>query len=281
MTRRIFILAVVAIVIAISVAFLPLSETKTDSKIRHQSEQGEVARAEGFGESSPMHEVRKILTAKSFVLADGTVVRLACLQAPNVQEKSGEMRAGEPEGEQSKAALADLLKGQKVTLHPEPPLLDRHDRRVAFATLADGRMVQKEMLKQGHAMVYPFADQREYLAELLAIEKEARTAKRGIWGNAYWQPASTDMPAVEKERFQLVQGIVKQVAQVGGNWYLNFGEDYKTDFTAFVPKQDYSAHFNKMDLKKLEGKKALLRGWVYNRDGVTIDLVLPEQLEVH
>ena len=57
-----------------------------------------------------------------------------------------------------------------------------------------------------------------------------------------------------------MQGIIQKVATAGGNWYLNFGDNYKTDFTGFIQKADYSQQFRKYDLKSLQGKTVLLRG---------------------
>jgi endonuclease YncB( thermonuclease family) len=222
----------------------------------------------------------KALNGKSFVLKDGTIVRLASLQVPNIQETTGLMRAGEPMGENSQEFLQKLIAGKKLELRPEPPMIDRKGRRVAIARLADGTSVQENILRAGMGVVYPFPYNKDFLPEMLSAEKEARTAKRGIWSNLYWKPTSASTLHIEKERYQLVHGTIQKVATAGGNWYLNFGEDYKTDFTGFIQKADYSQQFRKYDLKSLQGKTVLLRGWVYRRDGVMMDIAMPEQIEV-
>lgn len=224
--------------------------------------------------------VEKALNGKSLELADGTIVRLASLQVPNIKETSGLLRAGEPMGEDSQAFLQKLVAGKKLELRPEPPLIDRKGRRVAIAKLEDGTTVQESVLHAGMGVVYPFPDNKEFLTEMLAAEKEARNAGHGIWANEYWKPADSNAVHVEKERYQLVQGTIRKVATAGGNWYLNFGDNYKTDFTGFIQKADYSQQFRQYSLKSLEGKKVILRGWVYNRDGVMMDIVMPEQIEV-
>lgn len=257
MTRRIYFRALCAAFIGASVAFLPL-----------------------WGQESAYFRVKTVPNAKTLQLEGGTTVRLACLQAPNVKEATGQLRPGEPRGEEAKAALARLVKGHQIRLQPEPPVLDRHGRRLAFVTLDNGQEVQQEMLKAGMAMVYPFPDNRDKLPGLLAAERGARKAKRGIWADPYWQPAQAATVAAPKERYQLVQGVVRQVASAGGNWYLNFGEDYKTDFTAMIKQADYLHYFSGQDLTLLQGKTVLLRGWVYARDGVMVDVTLPEQIEV-
>lgn len=272
MARRNLLLAAGAALIAAGVAYLPQSPVKQATL--PQQEQRQQAKA------LPALAASEVINGKSLVLEGGAVVRLASIQVPNVQETSGQMREGEEGGEAAKAALANLVKGQKIALQPKQPALDRKGRRVAFAVLEDGRSVQEEMIKSGYALAYPFLDHREKLPALLALEKEARNAKRGIWKLPYWQPVAADEVTVEKERFQLVQGVVKQVAQAGGNWYLNFGDDYKTDFTGFIAKGDIRTGFDDYDIRGLQGKKVILRGWVYNRDGVAMDLNQHEQIEV-
>lgn len=276
MTRRNFLLATGAALIAAAVVFLPQSTLNQPAQKRADEDQIIPKQAHPLVPSQAI----KVFNAKSFALGGGEVVRLACLQAPNIQEIGGQRRAGEPYGKEAKAALEALLKGQKITLQPRRPILDRNGRRVAFAVLADGRVVQEQMVKAGYAMVYPFVDQRESLPALLALEKEARKAQRGIWKLPYWQPVSANEITVEKERFQLVQGVVQQVAQAGGNWYLNFGDDYKTDFTGFIAKGDINTGFDDYNLRGLQGKEVILRGWVYNRDGVAMDLNQLEQIEI-
>jgi endonuclease YncB( thermonuclease family) len=230
------------------------------------------------------YHVTRVFNGKSFQVTGGLTVRLACLQVPNIPEKSGKMRAGQPMGEEATKALTRLIKGKKVTLSPFPAMIDRHGRRVAIATLPDGQTVQAELLQQGMAVVYPFPDQQENLAELLEIERHARQAKRGIWGHPYWKPVQAENlvgTRLNADRYQLVEGIVQEVAQVGknGDWYLNFGSDRHTDFTAYINKKDYTQYFKKRDLHALQGKRILLRGWVYSRDGIMMDIIQPEQIE--
>ncbi len=224
-------------------------------------------------------KVQKVINGKTLILENGILVRLASLQVPNIHELTGKKRPGEPLGEEAAQTLRQLVEGKKVSLLPDPPQMDRHGRRLAFLTLADGRSVQEEMLKAGMALVYPFADQRDKAKELLAAEKEARAAQRGIWADAYWEPADAASIRVPRERYQLVRGIISKVAGAGGNWYLNFGKDYKTDFTAFIKGSDYRKYFKNYNLMDLQGKQVLLRGWVYRRDGAAMDVVLPEQIE--
>lgn len=225
--------------------------------------------------------VKRVLNGKSFMLESGQTVRLASIQVPNVQETKGLKRPGEPLGTQSHQALIDLVQNQSVRLEFAPEKEDRKGRWIALAYLADGRNIQAEMISQGWAAVYPFPDLRKPLKKWLQLEQKARTAKRGIWQHDYWQPQADDrIDTGGKERFLLVEGVIEKAAKVKGGWYLNFDDNWKTDFTGVISKADTKAFFKKDDLKRFEGKKVRLRGWIYRHNGPAIDIHQPEQIEV-
>lgn len=259
MTREIFAFLAAAAILLAGVAFLPRG---------------------GGAEQANIYTAATALNGKSFVLDNGETVRLAGLQAPNVAETSGKMRAGEPMGEAAREALADLVQGKRMRLEYGPQPRDRHGRHVAFVYLEDGRPVQEEMIKAGWALVYGFPDNRERLPRLLPLEEEARRAGRGIWADPYWQPQPAEKVRADGERYLLAEGVLQSAKQVRGNWYLNFGADWKTDFTAMIRKEDYRAYFAKRDLSALEGEKLRLRGWVYRYNGPMMDIAIPEQIEI-
>lgn len=223
--------------------------------------------------------VTQVINAKSFSLQTGDTVRLASLQAPNVQETTGKKRPGEPMGEQAREALQSLVQGKEVRLELGDEPRDRHGRLVAQAYLADGQWIQGALLEAGMVMVYPFSDSGAQLDDMLQLEQQARSAKKGIWAHPYFSVISDREAADYKERFKLVEGTVQEVAEVRGNTYLNFGEDWKTDFTAFIAKEDRK-YFKTTDLESLKHKKIRVRGWLYSRNGPAMDLNAPGQIEL-
>ena len=225
--------------------------------------------------------VKHVHNGKSFTAKSGKKVRLASLQVPNIRETHGLKRPGEPMGKQSHQALIDLIQNQTLTLEFGPEKKDRKGRFVAIARLKDGRSVQEAMISEGWALAYPFPDLRKPLPAWLKLENKARQAKRGIWQNSYWDPQSSDgVDTGGKERYLLVEGVVKKVAKVKGGWFLNFDEDWKTDFSGVISKQDAKTLFKKYDVKALAGKRVRLRGWTYRYNGPAMDLHQPEQIEI-
>jgi endonuclease YncB( thermonuclease family) len=230
---------------------------------------------------APEFEVKRVLNGKSLQLVDGRIVRLASLQVPNITEQTGLKRAGQPMGVQSHQALIDLVQGKKLRLEFGAQKEDRKGRLIALAYLPDGRNLQAEMISAGWGMVYPFPDLVEPLPAWLRLEDAARKAGKGIWQNDYWQPrAALRLPEENpEERFMLVEGIAKKVAKVKGGWFINFDQDWKSDFTAVISKEDAKEHFQGKDLSWLEGKRLRMRGWIYRYNGPAMDIHQPQQIE--
>jgi micrococcal nuclease len=78
------------------------------------------------------------------------------------------------------AFLIRIAKGQVVTLAFDRDRMDRHGRTLAYVTLADGRMLNRELLHAGWAIVYQRFDFR-YKDDFLRAEAAARSAGRGLW----------------------------------------------------------------------------------------------------
>jgi hypothetical protein len=81
--------------------------------------------------------------------------------------------------------------------------------------------------------------------------------------------------------FQIVEGRVEDVAESRGRIYLNFGEDWRTDFTATVAPSDRDSFSGSgIQLPDLEGRAIRVRGWLERRNGPMIDVTHPEQIEL-
>ena len=103
-----------------------------------------------------------------------------------------------------------------------------------WRTLArDGLWVQGEMLQPGSPASIP-SPITASAAELLALEGQARAARLGIWADPFYAvlaPEAVDARA-DAGSFEIAEGRVRDAAAVAGRAYLNFGADYRSDFTA-------------------------------------------------
>ena len=68
---------------------------------------------------------------------------------------------------------------------------------------------------------------------------------------------------------------------VGGRYFLNFGEDYLTDFTVTIAPPDMRNFRSEgVDLNALEGKRVRVRGWMESYNGPNMLISTPRAIEV-
>ena len=228
--------------------------------------------------------VTEVVDGDTLFLDNGLKVRLSAIQAPKLPLGRPGFKTW-PLAENAKDALSQMAYRKNVQLFYGGKERDRYDRALAQAFIGtqDDLWIQEEMLRQGWARIYTWPDTWQNSDRLYAAEREARNANRGIWAHDYYEIRSPDPNnlAQDVDSFQIVEGIVTSVADIRGRIYLNFGADYKTDFTIAIEKNDRKRFKStSYDLKELAGATVRIRGWVELTNGPIIWLDHPERLEV-
>nr|WP_207160497.1 thermonuclease family protein [Rhodospirillum rubrum] len=206
---------------------------------------------------------------ETVVLRGGQVVRLAEIIGPETQGAA-----------RTQAALGALVVGQTLRLYGESPRADRYGRLHAHGVTADGRWVQGALVEAGLARVVVRDGESALSGALLALEERARRAGRGLW-----PPASAASPppgalAATEDGFQVVEGRIVSAARAGRRIYLNFGADWRSDFTVSLSE----AMLGRLlamgrDPLAWAGRPVRVRGWVTRRNGPLLDLPHPMALE--
>ncbi len=223
---------------------------------------------------------RTVVDGDTLVLDDGTEVRLVGIQAPKLPLGRAGFVAW-PLAEAAKRALEEMALGRRLGLSYGGRRLDRHGRALAHLHDEDGLWLQGELLRLGLARVYTFADNRALAAEMLAAERQARAAGRGIWGHSFYRPRSPQEAGRFIGSFQLVEGRVLDAAVVRGRAYLNFGADWRSDFTVSIsPRDRRRFEADDIDPTGFAGRLVRVRGWLKSYNGPMIEASHPEQIEV-
>lgn len=214
-------------------------------------------------------------------LEDGRVLRLSGIDAPRPPAGADPARRW-PLAEGAAALLGDLTAGQPLSLAVEVAE-DRYGRVLAQVTREDGLWIQGEMLRRGLARVQTRADAHARTPEMLAVEAEARAARRGLWRTrAYAVRDAADTARLSRDRdsFQVVEGTVMSAAKVKNLIYLNFGSDWREDTTVSIDSAAAKACARAgLDPLALQGRMVRVRGWVTERNGPMIAVTHPEQIE--
>ncbi len=228
--------------------------------------------AEELAWSAPL-AVARVLAGDRLALADGRTVRLAGLRLP----------AGKAAlAEQARAALAGLLADQAVRLGTAAAPIDRYGDLVAQVERADGRWLQGALLEQGLAMVETRPGEVARAAAMLALEQTARAQRRGLWADPALAPHDAARLANATGSFEIVQGRVLRVAPTKDYVYLNFGADWRSDFTVRVRRAELDGRFEQagLDVLALAGRRIEVRGFVLEAGGPLIELSHPEQIQL-
>ncbi len=223
--------------------------------------------------------VVEVVDGDTVVLDSGLAVRLVGIQAPKLP-LGREGFVAWPLADEAKAALEEMVLERSVGLFYGGLETDRHGRALAHLVRDDGLWLQGELLRHGWARVYGFRDNRAKLPVMLALEAEAREAGRGIWAKPFYRVLATEDTEAHLGSLQLVEGLVLDVAVVKGRGYLNFGPDWRTDFTVAIAPADLRAfEAEGFDITALEGHFIRVRGWLKFFNGPMIDATHPEQVE--
>ena len=236
-------------------------------------------------EPGPIHTVTRVIDAETVTLDDGSEVRLIGALSPRARDGDATEGAWPAENE-AMAALNSLVLGHTVKLAFGGQRSDRYGRTLAHLfTDKDGEniWVQGELLRSGHARAYGLFGSYDCGPELLAHEKIARDGHVGLWALSLYRPK----PATEagllmhvRSQFHIVTGKVRNVSRTKSAVYLNFGDDWKTDFTARIGKATLSKNSQwAAALEALQGQDISVRGWIERRNGPLIDVVDISQIE--
>ncbi len=233
--------------------------------------------------------VTAINGGETLILDDGRAVRLMGVIGPKRARgaPASEARA------QMETTLSALVLGKKISLQLDKRQRDRYGRLLAQIMIGSGTdavWLQGKLIEDGLARVISFPENRLCVSELLAKENGARLAQRGFWKTGFFavRPAEAeDLLFKLAESYEIVEGEVRNVTELKGRFYINFGQNWRRDFTAFVSASsarrfDAGAQDgeNKIDLTQLRGHHVRVRGWLKNFNGPSITVTHPEQIEI-
>ena len=217
-----------------------------------------------------------VLNGATVRFATGDTARLAGVDAPRMANRND---GPWPHAEASRRALAGLVLDRRVRIFHAGRRADRYGRLIVHLFVGT-RWVQGALVSAGHVRVRSYAGNRLRIAELLAREARARRGGLGLWAYARYAVRTPETVRRDPESWQIVEGRVRAVAAYRDVTYLNFGANWRTDFTVRIgaaARRLFRAAG--IDPKALEGRAIRVRGWVRRRNGPLIVATHPEQIE--
>lgn len=126
-----------------------------------------------------------------------------------------------------------------------------------------------ELLQQGLAQL-SLSD-----AALSAAEASAMAAQKGLWARPCCRLLTAEEAAQQHDVWRVVQGTVKDVTARGQTTYVNFGTDWRTDFTLSLS----ATLARRSNAASLIGQTVIVRGWITLRGGGLMTIRTPAQIK--
>jgi endonuclease YncB( thermonuclease family) len=234
-------------------------------------------------------KVRHVIDGDTLVLENGTHVRLLDINSPELAHDGA---PAEPYAEEAKQALEHWANGRTVMIETGKHDHDQYGRLLGQVYLLPGHgWVNGTLVRDGFAHVYTFADNAMYPKELLDYEAKARAAKLGLWALPRWRvrDAATCCADEDIGTFEVVEGKVWDAAWVKNRrykrTYLNFGKDWRTDFSVVIDGRD-EKYFRQAGIKSLlltdyyNDKRVRLHGYLQPVNGTLMRVTHPAQIEI-
>ncbi len=242
-------------------------------------------------------QVAGVIDGRTVRLTDGREIRLIGLDVPqpplgSIPQQSVAMddvgvRQDPQQADDNflahaaRSALETMLLGKTVTLRFSQQPMDRYGRWLAHVIRDDGLWIQGALLSDGWGWVHSFRDNRARIGEMLALEAVARRNKSGIWADPAYRVLTATTAREAMGRFALIEGRVHQVAVVRGTTFLNFGHNWREDFTIRITNRDRrrfeAAGYSMSDY---QGRRVRVRGMVESWNGPMIRIDHPERIEI-
>lgn len=135
------------------------------------------------------HKVRHVHDGDTVVLDDGTRVRLLAVNTPEID---GRYTQGESGGEAARRWLQQRVQGRTVRLETDRERQDKYGRLLAHLFAEDGEHLNLSLVEQGLAVVSLYPPNLKYAEALLAAQRQAESAGRGVWGSKAYRPRPLD-----------------------------------------------------------------------------------------
>ncbi len=214
--------------------------------------------------------------------ASGDRIQLASIKMPELWPE-GAPYTSWPHAAWAHKILESRTSGNTVDLFCEGETTSFDGQKIAHILLPGGDWLQQQLVQEGAAYVFTRRDFTAGLTQLYASEDSARANSLGVWQTTKKLIADNEAKneGIRTGWFQIIRGTVLDAAAVRRQTFLNFGTDWRKDFTAEIPARAARA-FMKAGVNPLtfQAKYVEVRGWVTWKGGPHIMLEGPGQIRL-
>lgn len=228
------------------------------------------ARADWVDDATAIAGDRFMIGAQEFHLTD--------IIAPSAYDLG---RPSEPFFEEAKLQLTKLLGNTSLKITEVDSPNRWGAKRVSVQIAGHNKTLQEQLVEMGCARVAPHTDDLSFIERLLKVEKAARAQQRGLWALDAYRIVDATNARRATGAYNIIEGQVRSARLGRGRYYLNFGEDFRKDFTVTTASRTGRAWAKDgFDLLSLEGALIRVRGFTVWINGPSIELSHIKQIEL-
>lgn len=189
-----------------------------------------------------------------------------------------------PWAQAARAAIRQWAGTSPLQITPLSPERDRYGRMRADVSIPSSSRktshLATDLVQRGFARVFPEPETpTKRIEKLLVAEREARNLRAGAWRDGTFRIINEKHPLPESDRFEIVTGLVMGVSRVGSRVHLEFGTDWRTDFTLGLnPPILRSLTREGINPLALAAQSVEARGWVRWWNGPFMEVDRRDQL---
>lgn len=232
------------------------------------------------GNSSQV-KVTEVIDGDTVRLSNGKLLRYIGMDTPEIRIKEGEEFIYAPQlfSLEAKKFNEQLVEGKFVKIEFDVDKVDKYGRMLGYCYV-DDVFVNAKLVQEGLAVVYTRPPNVKYADRFIELQRSAREAKKGLWGAYEVINHSEAHKYIDQVR--TVKGKVLNTYDSGKTVYLNFGSDYKTDFTVVIFK-DSLKFFQEKGISPLtfyKKKTIQVTGKIKKYNGPEIVVNTPGEIEI-
>ncbi|MCM8786593.1 MAG: thermonuclease family protein [Candidatus Omnitrophica bacterium] len=226
-------------------------------------------------------KVIKVIDGDTVLLSNKKILRYIGIDTPEITRKTekGFIYQPQPFAIEAKEYNKKLVEGKYIRVEFDIEKIDKYGRLLGYC-FVDDIFVNAKLLEDGFAAVYTKPPNLKYKDLFLKLQKDAREKRKGLWG-AYETIEHTQAYKYIGQ-IRTVQGKVLSTYKSKKCLFLNFGNDYKTDFTITI-FNDALENFYRQNIDPANfylGKVVQVTGRLRHYNGPEIIIYTPADIEI-
>ncbi len=231
--------------------------------------------------------VNVVISGDQIELADNSKIKLDLILAPKLWQTESPYRSW-PYAREAKVYLEGLINDKITNFYCDKKIRNFLSIQKSHLILQNNIWIQHEMIKSGHAILYPNSSSHytgsDGYKTLQKLEQIARIENKGLWAlKSYQTIPADDIDTLSKRtgQFLFVQGKVLRAEAVGKVIYLNFGKNWRKDFTVEITSK-IKEQLQKINIAPLtlHNKTIEVRGWIDYKAGPRLELLSSSHLNI-